>query len=168
MDENINLVFFSALKLAVLPKKDELFPLDPGKLLKDFLKPMAHELEILLDFRASSHKKINNYLKSLAKNDELLVFSKPKGMQNEFILSVNWQADKIKNFAPPVKKAKFLTNKPAVKDDDRENVILNKDEKIELMQMFKPNGVIADIFKKYEKRYFNAFQLHLSLIFFAY
>jgi hypothetical protein len=81
-------------------------------------------------------------------------------MQNEFILSVNWQADKIKNFAPPVKKAKFLTNKPAVKDDDRENVILNKDEKIELMQMFKPNGVIADIFKKYEKgyeRYFNVF-----------
>lgn len=157
MDENINLIFFSVLKLAVLPKKDEIFPLDPGKLLREYLKPMANELDMLFDFRFSSFKKINNYLKSLAKNDDLIVFSKPKGMQNEFILSVNWQADKIKNFVPPVKKAMFLTNKVSNKDDDRENVILNKDEKIELMQMFKPNGVIADIFKKYEKgheRYF--------------
>jgi len=153
MDENINLVFFSVLKLAVLPKKDELFPLDPGKLLKDFLKPMANELHVLLDFRTSSYKKINNYLKSLAKNEDLLVFSKPKGMQNDFILSVNWQAEKLKKFLPPVKKAIFLTNKPSLKDDDRENVILNKDEKIELMQMFKPNGFIVDIFKKYDKGY---------------
>lgn len=153
MDENINLVFFSTLKLAVLPKKDELFPLDAGKLLKDYLKPMANELEVLLDFRVSSFKKINNYLKSLAKNDELIVFGKPKGMQNDYILSVNWQAEKIKNFMPPVKKAKFLSNKPAAREDDRENVILNKDEKIELMQMFKPNGIIVDIFKKYDKGY---------------
>ncbi len=153
MDENINLVFFSVLKLIVFPKKDEIFPLDPGKLLKDFLKPMGSELDILIDFRFSSFKKINNYLKSLSKNDELIVFTKPKGLQNDFILSVNWQSDKLKNFVPPVTKVKFLSYKITTKDDERDNVILSKDEKIELMQMFKPNGIINDIFKRYDKTY---------------
>jgi len=153
MDANINLVFLSILKIVVFPKKDELFPLDPGKLLKDYLKPMANELGIFIDFKYSSFKKINNYLKNLAKTDELIVFNKPKGMQNDFILSVNWQSDKLKNFVPPIKKAKFVSSKPVIRSDDRENVILNKDEKIELMQMFKPNGTISDIFKRYDKEY---------------
>lgn len=153
MDENINLVFLTVLKLIILPKKDEIFPLDPGKLLKDFLKPMANELEVLFDFKYSSHKKINNYLKNLAKNEEFIVFAKPKGMQNDYILSVNWQSDKLKNFVPPIKKVNFILNKPVNKDDERENVILNKDEKIELTQMFKPNSQIADIFKRMEKEH---------------
>lgn len=152
IDENINIIFLTIMKLIAIPKKEEIFPLDPGKLLKDFMKPMAQELGLLFDFRNSTHKKITNYLKHLAKNENLIVFSKPKGMQNDYILSVNIEHEKYKNFVPRIKKVKFITNK-ANKEDERENVILGKDEKIELTQMFKPNSQIADIFKKIDKEY---------------
>ena len=152
MDENINTILFTSLKLVIIIKKDEIFPLDPGKLLREYLKPLALELDLPFDFRYSSHKKINNYLKYLSKNEGLLVFTKPKGMQNDYILSVNWQNEKLTKFIPPIKKVLYIT-KQVVKEEERENVILSKDEKIELVQMFKPNQNISDIFKKLETNY---------------
>lgn len=89
MDQNIDEVFLTTLKLLV--KNDDL-PLDPGKFLKDFMKPVAKQLNLCFDFKNSSHKKINNYLKTVAKDKtkNLISFGKPKGLQNEFILSVQW------------------------------------------------------------------------------
>jgi hypothetical protein len=153
MDKNINLIFFTLLKMEIIPKKDEILPLDPGKLLKDYMKPLANEMNLQFDFKYSTHKKINNYLKNLSKNENLITFSKQKGMQNDYILSIDLQNDLIKDFKPLIKKIKFLDEKLNQKEDERENVILNKDEKIELIQMFKPNSLILDLFKKACKEY---------------
>jgi predicted ribosome-associated RNA-binding protein Tma20/translation initiation factor 1 (eIF-1/SUI1) len=141
IDNNINTVFFTALKLVIKP---DMLPLDPGKLLKEYLKPLASELNLYIDFKKSSYKKVNNYLKHLQKQD-LLTFVKPKNLQNEFITHISWENPLIKDFIPPKHKVKFVTQ-GIQKIDERENVLLSKDEKIQITQFYKPNQSIKPIF----------------------
>lgn len=77
MDKNIEILFLTICKLH-LKENPELLPLDPGKLLKDFLKPLSIEMILPLDFKLSSHKKINNYLKFLKKEKKSYHFWETK------------------------------------------------------------------------------------------
>ena len=64
MDKNIETIFLTLLKLHFILIKDTgVFPLDPGKLLKEFMKPLSLEIGIPFDFKLSSYKKINNFSK---------------------------------------------------------------------------------------------------------
>lgn len=157
MDKNIEIVFLTALKMIIQPQED-MFPLDPGTLLRDYLRPLAQEMNIPFDFKLSSHKKINNYLKHLSKDLNMITFGKPKGMQNDFILRVAWEHPQyipylfisITEFKPRPKKIKFILKKDD-EEDDRDNVILQEGEKIEVLQMFKPNQNARVIFEKMHK-----------------
>jgi len=86
MDENIYDVFLTTLKICIT---DEMLPLDPGKLYKEYMKKVAKELNLPFDIKVSSYKKINNFLKSIMKSHKLISFGKPSSSQNnEYLLSI--------------------------------------------------------------------------------
>jgi predicted ribosome-associated RNA-binding protein Tma20/translation initiation factor 1 (eIF-1/SUI1) len=160
IDKNINTVFFTVLKLVIKP---DMLPLDPGKLLKDYVKPLSKELNLYIDFKQSSYKKFNTYLKHLQKQLNLLTFVKPKNMQNAFITNISFDDPLIKDFKPPVNKVKFLEQ--ATKIEEKDNILLNKDEKIQITQLYKPNQSIKPIFELTDpnfaqKDYYQAKECH--------
>lgn len=155
-DKNILTIFLHLIKL-YLKENKEILPLDPGKLFKDFLRPLSLELSLLFDIKTSTYKKINNFLKSMQKDKNLIQFGKPKGMQNDFLLSVYWDHPMIVDFKPLVKKLKFIESMNDDSDEGtKDNVILNKDEKIEVAQLFKPNQKLKIFFDKIDKNYNNS------------
>jgi len=86
MDENIYDVFLTTLKICIT---DEMLPLDPGKLYKEYMKKVAKELNLPFDIKVSSYKKINNFLKSIMKSHKLISFGNPSSSQyNEYLLSI--------------------------------------------------------------------------------
>ena len=86
MDENIYEIFLTTLKLCIT---NEMLPMDPGKLYKEYMKKVAKELDIPCDIKLSSHKKINNFLKSISKMQKIINFGKPSSNQdNDYLLSV--------------------------------------------------------------------------------
>jgi len=155
MDQNIENLFLTLMKIHFFPIRDTgVFPLDPGKLLRDYMKPLSLEMHLPLDFKLSSYKKINNFLKSLQKEKNLITFGKPKGMQNDFIISVLWEHPIIKDFIPRIKKIKFINQRENNENvNEKENVLLQKDEKIEILQKFKPNQKIKNFFIKVDQEY---------------
>lgn len=86
MDENIYEIFLTTLKICIT---DDLLPLDPGKLYKEYMKKVAKELKLPFDIKNSSYKKINNFLKSIMKSHKFITFGKPSSSQNnEYLLSI--------------------------------------------------------------------------------
>lgn len=159
-DNNINTLFLT-MALWFKHNRDKpqnenngpLFPMDPGKLLKDYLKPLSAELNLPFDFKNSSFKKINNYMKHLQK-EKLVAFGKPKGIQNDFIHGIDFNHPMLNDFKPPVKKIKFISEKMnSHNDEEKDNVILQKDEKIEVSQLYKPNQTIKPFFEQYDKTF---------------
>lgn len=154
IDEHFDIVFLTLCKLHLQQEK---FPMDPGKLYQQFMKPLSEELHLYIDIKLSSYKKINNYFKHLHKDKSLLTFSKAKGQNNDYIQSINWNNEELKNFKPRVKKLKFLSHEDAPKEHD--NILLSKDEKIEVQILYRPNQKINVLFPKYlpsftEKSYY--------------
>lgn len=154
IDEHFDIVFLTLCKLHLQQEK---FPMDPGKLYQQFMKPLSDELHLYIDIKLSSYKKINNYFKHLHKDKSLLTFSKAKGQNNDYIQSINWNNEELKNFKPRVKKLKFLSHEDAPKEHD--NILLSKDEKIEVQILYRPNQKINVLFPKYlpsftEKSYY--------------
>lgn len=87
MDEYIYEVFLTTIKICITI---EMLPMDPGKLYKEYMKKVASELKVPLDIKLSTHKKINNYLKSISKSHKIITFGKPSSSQtNEYILSIH-------------------------------------------------------------------------------
>jgi hypothetical protein len=152
-DKNIVSIFLTLLKMFFKENRD-LFPLDPGKLLKEYMKPLSMELNLPFDFKNSSFKKINNFLKCMQKEKNLITFGKPKGLQNDFIISVLWEHPMITEFAPNTKKIKFV--EAQISEEEKDNLILQKDEKIEVSQLFKPNQKIKIIFELGDKNFDNS------------
>lgn len=141
IDANLDIVFLTLCKLHLQTEK---FPMDPGKLLKDFMKPVSMQLNLNINLKQSSYKKINNYLKYLQKEKSLVTFSKVKGQTNDYLQSINWNSDLIKNFKPFIKKVK-LTNQNQ-DNNQHDNILLSKDEKIVVAELYKPNQKIKPLF----------------------
>lgn len=148
IDEHFDIVFLTLCKLQLQKEK---FPMDPGKLYQQFMKPLSEELGLFIDIKHSSYKKINNYFKHLHKDKSMITFSKAKGQNNDYIQSINWECEEIKNFKPRVKKLKFLSQKEA--PAEHENILLSKDEKIEVQILYRPNQKIKVLFLKYISDY---------------
>jgi predicted ribosome-associated RNA-binding protein Tma20/translation initiation factor 1 (eIF-1/SUI1) len=151
IDKNIDIVFLTTIKLIIKP---DMLPLDPGKLYKDYLKPVAEELDLNIDFKLSSYKKLSNYMKYLHKEKSIINYGKPKNIQNEFILSINWYNSFFSEFKPTINKIKNLQSENK-KTEERENILLQNNEKIEITQLFKPNQNIKNIFEKTDPYFSN-------------
>ncbi len=143
IDEHLNIVFLTLCKLHL---QEEKFPMDPGKLYTSFMKPLSKELKLFIDIKFSSHKKVNDYFKYLSKEKKYLTFSKAKGQNNLYIQSINFDNEDIKNFKPRVNKLKFLSHQ---NKEESENIILSKDEKIEIVSYYKPQQKLHPLFNKY-------------------
>ncbi len=144
IDEHLNIVFLTLCKLHL---QEEQFPIDPGKLYNSFMKPLSSELKLFIDIKLSSYKKVNEYFKYLSKEKKYLTFSKAKGQNNLYIQSINFDNEEIKSFKPRIKKIKFLSHQNDNKEED--NILLSKDEKIEIVSYYKPQPKIHPLFNKY-------------------
>ena len=144
IDEHLNIVFLTLCKLHL---QEETFPIDPGKLYNSFMKPLSSELKLFIDIKLSSYKKVNDYFKYLSKEKKYLTFSKAKGQNNLYIQSINFDNEDIKSFKPRIKKIKFLSHQNENKEED--NILLSKDEKIEIVSYYKPQPKIHPLFNKY-------------------
>lgn len=140
-DRNLDHVFLTLCKLHLEKEK---FPIDPGKLLKDFMRPLSIQLNLNIDLKQSSYKKINNYLKYLQKEKSLVTFSKAKGQTNDYLQSINWNSPILKNFIPGIKKIKLGNEHPL--NNQHDNILLSKDEKIVVTELYKPNQKIKPLF----------------------
>jgi translation initiation factor 1 (eIF-1/SUI1) len=89
------------------------------------------------------------------KDKNLINFGKPKGLQNDYMISVHWEHPLLTNLIPLVKKLIFV-DKLNCSDEEKENVILQKDEKIEVSQLFKPNQKLKTFFEKIDKKFENS------------
>lgn len=143
IDEHIDIVFLTLCKLHLNKEK---FPMDPGKLYQQFMKPLSEELKLFIDIKQSSYKKINNYFKHLHKDKGLITFSKAKNQNNDYIQSINYNHDMLKSFQPRIKKIKFLS---VTDSSEHENILLSKSEKIEVQTIYKPNQKIKPLFIRY-------------------
>ena len=143
IDEYLDIVFLTLCKLHL---QEEKFPMDPGKLYTSFMKPLSKELKLFIDIKFSSHKKVNDYFKYLSKEKKYLTFSKAKGQNNLYIQSINFDNEDIKNFKPRVNKLKFLSHQ---NKEESENILLSKDEKIEIVSYYKPQQKLHPLFNKY-------------------
>ena len=145
IDEHFDIVFLTLCKLQLQKEK---FPMDPGKLYQQFMKPLSEEIGLFIDIKHSSYKKINNYFKHLHKDKSMITFSKAKGQNNDYIQSINWDCEEIKTFKPRVKKIKFLSHQKEA-PQEHENILLSKGEKIEVQILYRPNQKIKILFPKY-------------------
>lgn len=149
IDNNLITIFLTLCKLHL---KNETFPMDPGKLYSSFMKPLSEELKINIDIKLSSFKKVNDFFKFLSKEKKLIVFNKAKGQNNDYILQINFESDLIKEFKPNIKKIKFLSNhKNLLENNTNNNLLLSKDEKIEVVIKYRPNQKLQNIFSIYIK-----------------
>ena len=146
IDENLDIIFLTLCKLHL---QNEKFPMDPGKLYHDFMKPLGDEMHKNINIKLSSYKKVNEYFKYLSKNKNLITFSKAKGQTNDYITKINFDNDLIKNFKPRISKIKFLSKHKQPDSNQAENVLLTTEKKIEIQTLYKPNQKLHPLFSKY-------------------
>jgi len=146
IDENLDIVFLTLCKLHL---QNEKFPMDPGKLYHDFMKPLSEEIHKNINIKLSSYKKVNEYFKYLSKTKNLITFSKAKGQTNDYITKINYDNDLIKNFKPRISKIKFLSKNKQTENNPAENILLTTDKKIEIQTLYKPNQKLHPLFSKY-------------------
>ena len=146
IDENLDIVFLTLCKLHLQKEK---FPMDPGKLYHDFMKPLGEEIHKNINIKFSSYKKVNEYFKHLSKEKNLITFSKAKGQTNDYITKINYDNDLIKNFKPRISKLKFLSKHKQQENNPAENVLLTTEKKIEIQTLYKPNQKLHPLFTKY-------------------
>ena len=148
IDENLDIIFLTLCKLHL---QNEKFPMDPGKLYHDFMKPLSEEMHKNINIKLSSYKKVNEYFKFLAKEKNLITFSKAKGQNNDYITKINYENDIIKNFKPRISKIKFLSKNKHQENNKEENILLTTEKKIEIKTLYKPNQKLHPLFCKYIK-----------------
>jgi len=146
IDENLDIVFLTLCKLHL---QNEKFPMDPGKLYHDFMKPLSEEIHKKIHIKYSSYKKVNEYFKHLSKDKNLITFTKAKGQTNDYITKINFDNDLIKNFKPRISKLKFLSKHKQVENNPADNVLLTTDTKIQILTLYKPNQKLHPLFSKY-------------------
>ena len=146
IDENLDIVFLTLCKLHL---QNEKFPMDPGKLYHDFMKPLSEEIHKDINIKYSSYKKVNEYFKHLHKDKNLITFTKAKGQNNDYITKINFDNDLIKNFKPKISKLKFLSKNKQTENNLAENVLLTTEKKIEILTLYKPNQKLHPLFSKY-------------------
>ena len=146
IDKNLNTVFFTLCKMCL---QNEKFPLDPGKLYKELMKPLAEEMNVNIDVRMSSYKKISEYFKFLDK-EKLLNFSKSKGQNSLSIQRINFASPILQNFPLPQKRLKFFKkNEAKSAQNPQENLLLSQNEKIDVTNMYKPNQKLRNFFERF-------------------
>ena len=148
IDENLDIIFLTLCKLHL---QNEKFPMDPGKLYHDFMKPLSIEMHKNINIKFSSYKKVNDYFKYLSKEKNLVSFSKAKGQNNFYISKINYENDIIKDFKPRVSKIKFLSKNKNQENKQGENILLSSEKKIEIKTLYKPNQKLHPLFSKYIK-----------------
>ena len=148
IDENLDIIFLTLCKLHL---QNEKFPMDPGKLYHDFMKPLSEEMHKNINIKLSSYKKVNEYFKYLSKEKNLITFSKAKGQNNDYITKINYENDIIKNFKPRISKIKFLSKNKHPENNKEENILLTTEKKIEIKTLYKPNQKLHPLFYKYIK-----------------
>ena len=148
IDENLDIIFLTLCKLHLEKEK---FPMDPGKLYHDFMKPLSEEIHKDINIKLSSYKKVNEYFKYLSKEKNLITFTKAKGQNNDYITKINFDNDIIKNFKPRISKLKFLSKNKNNDNNQAENILLTTDKKIEIKTLYKPNQKLHNLFSKYIK-----------------
>ena len=148
IDENLDIIFLTLCKLHLEKEK---FPMDPGKLYHDFMKPLSEEIHKDINIKLSSYKKVNEYFKYLSKEKNLITFTKAKGQNNDYITKINFENDIIKNFKPRISKLKFLSKNKNNDNNQAENILLTTDKKIEIKTLYKPNQKLHNLFSKYIK-----------------
>ena len=146
IDENLDIVFLTLCKLHL---QNEKFPMDPGKLYHDFMKPLGEEIHKNINIKFSSYKKVNEYFKHLSKDKNLITFTKAKGQNNDYITKINFESDLIKNFKPRISKLKFLSKHKQQENTPAENILLTNEKKIEIQTLYKPNQKLHPLFSKY-------------------
>ena len=147
IDENLDIIFLTLCKLHL---QNEKFPMDPGKLYHDFMKPLSEEMHKNINIKLSSFKKVNEYFKYISKEKNLISFSKAKGQNNDYINKINFDNEIIKNFKPRISKIKFLKNKNK-ENNKEENILLTTEKKIEIKTLYKPNIKLHPLFYTYIK-----------------
>ena len=148
IDENLDIIFLTLCKLHL---QNEKFPMDPGKLYHDFMKPLSIEMHKNINIKFSSYKKVNDYFKYLSKEKNLVSFSKAKGQNNFYISKINYENDIIKDFKPRISKIKFLSKNKNQENKQGENILLSSEKKIEIKTLYKPNQKLHPLFSKYIK-----------------
>ena len=148
IDENLDIIFLTLCKLHLEKEK---FPMDPGKLYRDFMKPLSEEIHREINIKLSSYKKVNEYFKYLSKEKNLIIFTKAKGQNNDYITKINFDNDIIKNFKPRISKLKFLSKNKNTENSPAENILLTSEKKIEIKTLYKPNQKLHNLFYKYIK-----------------
>ena len=148
IDENLDIIFLTLCKLHLEKEK---FPMDPGKLYHDFMKPLSEEIHRDINIKLSSYKKVNEYFKYLSKEKNLITFTKAKGQNNDYITKINFENDIIKNFKPRISKLKFLSKNKNNENNQAENILLTTEKKIEIKTLYKPNQKLHNLFSKYIK-----------------
>ena len=148
IDENLDIIFLTLCKLHL---QNEKFPMDPGKLYHDFMKPLSEEIHRDINIKLSSYKKVNEYFKYLSKEKNLITFTKAKGQNNDYITKINFENDIIKNFKPRISKLKFLSKNKNNENNQAENILLTTEKKIEIKTLYKPNQKLHNLFSKYIK-----------------
>ena len=148
IDENLDIIFLTLCKLHL---QNEKFPMDPGKLYHDFMKPLSIEMHKNINIKFSSYKKVNDYFKYLSKEKNLVSFSKAKGQNNFYISKINYENDIIKDFKPRISKLKFLSKNKNQENKQGENILLSSEKKIEIKTLYKPNQKLHPLFSKYIK-----------------
>ena len=148
IDENLDIIFLTLCKLHLEKEK---FPMDPGKLYHDFMKPLSDEIHREINIKLSSYKKVNEYFKYLSKEKNLIIFTKAKGQNNDYITKINFDNDIIKNFKPRISKLKFLSKNKNTENSPAENILLTSEKKIEIKTLYKPNQKLHNLFYKYIK-----------------
>ena len=150
IDENLDIIFLTLCKLHL---QNEKFPMDPGKLYHDFMKPLSEEIHKNINIKLSSYKKVNEYFKYLSKEKNLITFSKAKGQNNDYITKINFDNDIIKDFKPRISKIKFLSKNKLKENKKEENILLKTEKKIEIKTLYKPNQKLHPLFYKYIKNF---------------
>ena len=148
IDENLDIIFLTLCKLHL---QNEKFPMDPGKLYHDFMKPLSIEMHKNINIKFSSYKKVNDYFKYLSKEKNLVSFSKAKGQNNFYISKINYENNIIKDFKPRISKIKFLSKNKNQENKQGENILLSSEKKIEIKTLYKPNQKLHPLFSKYIK-----------------
>ena len=148
IDENLDIIVLTLCKLHL---QNEKFPMDPGKLYHDFMKPLSIEMHKNINIKFSSYKKVNDYFKYLSKEKNLVSFSKAKGQNNFYISKINYENDIIKDFKPRISKIKFLSKNKNQENKQGENILLSREKKIEIKTLYKPNQKLHPLFSKYIK-----------------
>lgn len=148
-DDNLLKVFYTIIKHSTT-LKDEL-PIDPGKLLQYYIKPTAEELKLEVNLKLSSYKGMNNFLKTIAKEHKTIVFSSKKNNEDRLTTIISDQLEHkilIDNYAYKTLKRPLACDKEEIVIKEKDNVILDNNEIIEIKQYYKPQNLFSGYFSK--------------------